>query len=198
MPRGLAASLPDLEQWAQPSLTDSFATKPRQTRHQDFLLQTGPQLPTSFRCTKKPEPPPGPKICWHYPGEDTSQAFLTPPEDPGVHTTDVVNKAWKMKVQKFIKVMTYFGGGLLVGGTATLLRRSIQECCPPGSINWATLCDPTSWFAEEESKTAAAAAAATGVAPGAKGRPKFKAKAKPKARGRADDEESYSYEDEDD
>eukprot|EP00438_Fugacium_kawagutii_P019569 Skav218435 [mRNA] locus=scaffold420:292169:294901:- [translate_table: standard] len=75
--------------------------------------------------------------------------MLTPPESSGVHTTDA---AWKMKVKKFTRIMTYFGGGLVVGGVATLLRRSVQEYCPPGSINWSKLCDPTSWFEEEEAR----------------------------------------------
>eukprot|EP00434_Breviolum_minutum_P034049 symbB.v1.2.030135.t1/scaffold3365.1/size58364/1 len=170
-------------------------------------------LPTSFKCSQQPEPPPGPKICYHYPGEELTQATLTPPESSGVHTTDAVNQAWKMKVQKLTRIVSYFGGGLVVGGVATFLRRSVQEHCPPGSIDWSKLCDPTSWFVEEEEPKAAAAAVTAGTAVAAggvaaaspsgedpargkgKGKAKMKAKAKPKAR--AADEESYSYEDED-
>mmetsp|Transcript_40056 Transcript_40056/g.95676 ORF Transcript_40056/g.95676 Transcript_40056/m.95676 type:complete len:202 (+) Transcript_40056:36-641(+) len=201
MPRGLSTALRDWDAASpqEPLETHSgfdFPWPVPSSRRRDIAVEflsssqssAGSLTPTSFKCTKQPDAPSGPKICWHYPGEDTSAAMLTPPEDSGVHCTDAVNKAWRMKVAKFMKVMTYFGGGLLVGGVATLLRHSVQEFCPPGSINWALLCNPAMWFpAEEEDKTAASAAAA------AKGRPKFKPKAKPKAR--ADDEESDSYSD---
>eukprot|EP00435_Cladocopium_sp_Y103_P025920 s1311_g6.t1 len=160
-------------------------------------------------------------------GEDTTQAMLEPPESSGVHTTDAVNKAWKMKVEKFTRIVTYFGGGLVVGGVATLLRRSVQEYCPPGSFEWSKLCDPTSWFEEEEdcreaatdsdlqdpkAATTAAATAAGGTAAAAgasaaggaaaagaaKGKGKGKAKVKAKAKAKARaDAESSSYEDED-
>lgn len=166
------------------------------SRGAEFL---GGSLATSFKCRKQPEAPPGPKICYHYPGEDATKAMLEPPESSGVHTTDAVNKAWKMKVEKFTRIVTYFGGGLVVGGVATLLRRSVQEYCPPGSFQWSKLCDPTAWFEEEDPKAAATAAAGTAVAAGAakgKGKGKAKVKAKAKAKARAD-AESSSYEDED-
>ena len=86
---------------------------------------------------------------------------------------------------------------------ATFLRRSVQEHCPPGSINWAKLCDPSSWLEEEEEEkppavvaaspvaTVATVAPAETVAPAAeakgkgKGKVKVKAKPKPRAPGRS-------------
>ncbi|CAK9098435.1 Putative enoyl-CoA hydratase [Durusdinium trenchii] len=76
--------------WDELAASGSHAPLVHGFRAEEFL--TGPQVPTSFRCSKQAGPPPGPKICYHYPGEDTSKAVLTPPESSGVHTTDHVNK----------------------------------------------------------------------------------------------------------
>ena len=96
----------------------------------------------------------------------------------------------------------------MVGGVATFLRRSVQEHCPPGSINWAKLCDPSSWLGEEEPEekpaTVVGAAPVATVAPAVpaaepekgRGKGKVKVKAKPKPRAR-EEEESYSYEEDD-
>eukprot|EP00930_Biecheleria_cincta_P048292 TRINITY_DN33637_c0_g1_i1.p1 TRINITY_DN33637_c0_g1~~TRINITY_DN33637_c0_g1_i1.p1 ORF type:complete len:233 (+),score=38.39 TRINITY_DN33637_c0_g1_i1:100-798(+) len=173
---------------------------------------------TSFllnKCGKKPQVL-GPKICWHYPGEDTSVHLKPPPEDTGIHAMDMPSKAWEIKKQKFSRIACYFLGGLAAGGIATAGRIWQKENCPPESVDWDNLfnfsmsrlaaADEASEAdqAGQAASSSAGAAAAAGAAAGrggkgggrgkakAAGKPKAKPKPKPKAAPSDSDEDSDS------